>query len=199
MPSDVEGQRKQRSSEIAARASKKIRAAKRRAEKKKEKQDLKEAGRLAVQQAKKDTRNRKTGNPVDVLPSTNAGEPHHKYHSSELATNPTMLRLDAAPIHEHPQEAQPANPTSNPSATKTTRKRPRQQVTDDEDSDEEAASRLHPDDPDNFVKLSTALRLLLSRELEEDDIETADELLREYCTELIEVDTYTCYLRFNHC
>lgn len=63
-------------------------------------------------------------------------------------------------------------------------------ATDDEDSDEEASSRLHPDDPDNFVKLSTALRLLLSRELEEDDIETADELLREYCTELIEVRAY---------
>lgn len=88
------------------------------------------------------------------------------------------------------EEGQPVNP----STTKSKRKRPTQQGTDDEGSDEEEAlSRLHPDDPDNFVKLSTALRLLLARELEEDDIETADELLREYCTELIEVCVYIHY------
>lgn len=64
-------------------------------------------------------------------------------------------------------------------------------MTDEEDSEDEGAvSRLHPDDPDNFVKLSTALRLLLSRELLEEDIDAADDLLREYCTELIGVCDY---------
>lgn len=38
------------------------------------------------------------------------------------------------------------------------------------------------------------MRLLLLREVTEDDIDTADELIREYCIELIEVSysyTYT--------
>lgn len=67
------------------------------------------------------------------------------------------------------------------------RKRKKQHLTDDEDSDEDVPSRLHPDDPDNFVKSCTALRILLARELDDADVEVADELIREYCTELIEV------------
>jgi hypothetical protein len=79
------------------------------------------------------------------------------------------------------------------------RKRKKQHLTDDEDSDEDVPSRLHPDDPDNFVKLCTALRILLARELDDADVEVADERIREYCTELIEVchmanlfDLYWC-------
>lgn len=50
MPADVEGQRKQRSTEIQGRASKKERAAKQRKQKKDEKEAERDATKLAAQQ-----------------------------------------------------------------------------------------------------------------------------------------------------
>lgn len=82
MPSDIEGQRKQRTAEIAACATKKKREADRRAQKQKEKQALKEAEKLVAQaarQAKKNTRTRKAGTAAEVLHSANEGEPRHEY------------------------------------------------------------------------------------------------------------------------
>lgn len=46
---------------------------------------------------------------------------------------------------------------------------------------------LHPDDLKNFLKLSAALQLLSQRVINDEDINTADRLLREYNTELITV------------
>jgi hypothetical protein len=46
---------------------------------------------------------------------------------------------------------------------------------------------LHPEDPTNFLKLCAALRVLIRRRITDSDIDTADRLLREYCTELIPV------------
>lgn len=46
---------------------------------------------------------------------------------------------------------------------------------------------LHADDPRNFLKLCSALRILIRRCITESDIDQADRLLREYCTELISV------------
>jgi hypothetical protein len=46
---------------------------------------------------------------------------------------------------------------------------------------------LHPSDPSNFLKLCAAIRILLRRRLTDPDIDHADRLLREYCTELISV------------
>lgn len=83
-----------------------------------------------------------------------------------------------------PQEA-PA-----PAQKKGPRKCQKQKQDDNgsgDDPDEDVTSRLHPDDPENFIKLSTALRLLLAWHLTEADISTSDGLLREYCTELIGV------------
>jgi hypothetical protein len=61
----------------------------------------------------------------------------------------------------------------------------------DEDNEDEEPEpvypNLHPQDPSNFFKLSAALKLLLARKITDSDIDTADALLREYCTELMEV------------
>jgi hypothetical protein len=46
---------------------------------------------------------------------------------------------------------------------------------------------LHPDDPRNFLKLCSALRILIRRRLTDSSVNQADCLLREYCTELISV------------
>ncbi|RDX43089.1 hypothetical protein OH76DRAFT_1361580 [Lentinus brumalis] len=48
-------------------------------------------------------------------------------------------------------------------------------------------SRLHPRDLENFLKLSSALTILLAHELDEQQLAQADRLLREYCIELIEL------------
>ncbi|KAG1729231.1 hypothetical protein EDD22DRAFT_853172 [Suillus occidentalis] len=54
-----------------------------------------------------------------------------------------------------------------------------------EDDRTEDLSSLHPDDPANFLKLCTALWILIRRRISDDDINCADKLLREYNTELI--------------
>jgi len=46
---------------------------------------------------------------------------------------------------------------------------------------------LHPNDPRNFLKLCAAIRILLRREFTGSDIDQAERLIREYCTELISV------------
>jgi hypothetical protein len=48
-------------------------------------------------------------------------------------------------------------------------------------TDAEARFSLHPDNPKNFLKLSAALLILTKKTM------VADNLLREYCTELISV------------
>lgn len=44
---------------------------------------------------------------------------------------------------------------------------------------------LHPDDLPHFFKLTEALKLICAYEFTDDDIEDADRLLREYCTDLL--------------
>ncbi|KAI0764182.1 hypothetical protein BD413DRAFT_494895 [Trametes elegans] len=59
-----------------------------------------------------------------------------------------------------------------------------------EDEEEEETSRpseLHPRDLENFLKLCAALRLYLSDCINEEQLLTADKLIRAYCIELIEL------------
>jgi hypothetical protein len=46
---------------------------------------------------------------------------------------------------------------------------------------------LHVDDPNNFLKLCAAIRILLRHQLTDANIDRAERLIREYCTELISV------------
>lgn len=57
---------------------------------------------------------------------------------------------------------------------------------DSPDTNDERFS-MHPDDPCNFLKLCSALRILIQRCLTDLEIDQADRLLREYGTELISV------------
>ncbi len=58
---------------------------------------------------------------------------------------------------------------------------------DEEETSNSAQPNLHERDVSNFLKLAEALTLYLSEELTEADVEMADKLLRQYCTELLEV------------
>jgi hypothetical protein len=66
-------------------------------------------------------------------------------------------------------------------------KRRRLDSESESEDDSTLAPNLHPEDVWNFMKLSAALKLLLSEEITEQDITTAATLLREYCVELISV------------
>ena len=61
---------------------------------------------------------------------------------------------------------------------------------EDDEADENAPFSLHPDDPDNFLKLGCALKILTHRWIWENEIEESDRLLREYCTELLTASVY---------
>ncbi|KIJ06688.1 hypothetical protein PAXINDRAFT_158658 [Paxillus involutus ATCC 200175] len=65
------------------------------------------------------------------------------------------------------------------------------------EDDAEMKFSLHPDDPANFLKLSGALRLLVQNSITNQDIDRADLLIREYCTELITLYGSSC-LKPNH-
>jgi len=76
----------------------------------------------------------------------------------------------------------------------TNRQRQKRKRTEDaggnkesDEDDSERPSCLHPDDPANFLMLSKALRILLARELTEEQIDEADKLLCKYCSDLVDV------------
>ncbi|KIJ11914.1 hypothetical protein PAXINDRAFT_15245 [Paxillus involutus ATCC 200175] len=65
------------------------------------------------------------------------------------------------------------------------------------DDNEELKFTLHPDDPAHFLKLLSALRLLIKHTITDADIEEADQLIREYCTGLIKLYGSSC-VKPNH-
>ncbi|KAF7965432.1 hypothetical protein HWV62_43531, partial [Athelia sp. TMB] len=164
MPVDLERQKKQQAAKIETHSSKKSKKAQRQSQKWQEKKATNAAKKAAAKAVNMSTTAQAAAavdTAADTLESSGPSGPDEPGRSADGAQG-------KAPNHKC--------------------KCRKQHLTDDEDSDDKgAASRLHPDDPDNFVKLSTALCLLLSCEITEDVIDMADELIREYCTELIDV------------
>jgi hypothetical protein len=60
-------------------------------------------------------------------------------------------------------------------------------IADDEAQDAATASMLHPDDPGNFLKLCTALKILQSKKIIDAELDESEGLLRGYCLELVRV------------
>jgi hypothetical protein len=52
---------------------------------------------------------------------------------------------------------------------------------------EPAQANLHPEDPSNFFKLAAFLKIVLAHSITDDDINSAEDLIRSYCTELLHV------------
>jgi hypothetical protein len=110
--------------------------------------------------------------------------------------------LPTTPTADEPFPADIAVHTvDGPSRVNMNRKRPRQTLQQDgedinDEDDEDTPSGLHPDDPANFLKLCRALRLLMSRKITDQQINEADQLLRSYCLELIEVSFLIEYYTF---
>ena len=89
-------------------------------------------------------------------------------------------------IHEL-SDPEKSDGETNKYQTRRKRRRRQDDVADGEAQDAALPSRLHPNDPGNFLKLCTALKLLVSHPITAAQIEEADGLIRSYCLELIEV------------
>ncbi|KAF8057435.1 hypothetical protein FPV67DRAFT_1677229 [Lyophyllum atratum] len=74
-----------------------------------------------------------------------------------------------------------------PRARRTRKRKNADTTAEDEAIDNATPSNLHEDDPGNFLKLCTALKILVSRTITEHDLTNADRLLREYCLELVKL------------
>jgi hypothetical protein len=77
-------------------------------------------------------------------------------------------------------QIRPPPPPPAVSSDKTTA-----QTADDDDANMKFL--MHADDPLNFLKLSASLRLLMKHRISDNDISQANQLIREYGTELITV------------
>ncbi|KAJ2929408.1 hypothetical protein H1R20_g7676, partial [Candolleomyces eurysporus] len=109
-----------------------------------------------------------------------------KQKSQKSKTSGAPAASDAAqmPLNPSPTSATPsATSTSKSSTGKKKRAWVAKEV--DPEEEEELAACLHPDDPANFMKLCQALRLLLSREISDKQIDEAEQLLSAYCSELV--------------
>ncbi|KAJ7852606.1 hypothetical protein B0H13DRAFT_2359401 [Mycena leptocephala] len=77
------------------------------------------------------------------------------------------------------------SPSAGPTARRNSSGAPTPAAQPAEDTDSDLPFNLHPDDPENFLKLSAVLSILQQDVLSESDINRADALIREYCKELI--------------
>ncbi|KAJ7037010.1 hypothetical protein C8F04DRAFT_1181026 [Mycena alexandri] len=69
---------------------------------------------------------------------------------------------------------------------------------EDEARDNATPPNLHPDDPNNFLKLSSALKTLVQDTITEAELVRADKSLREYAWELVDVLYGSEVIRPNH-
>ncbi|KAJ6501497.1 hypothetical protein C8R47DRAFT_1107562 [Mycena vitilis] len=102
-----------------------------------------------------------------------------------MDVDPDGTALDAGAVDDEDDVYQDI-----PAAGSRKRQRAGADSDDDEDSDDEEREartppNLHPDDPGNFCKLSSAVKLLLSHPITDQQIDTSEQLLRSYCLELI--------------
>ncbi|KAJ7143704.1 hypothetical protein C8R44DRAFT_724739 [Mycena epipterygia] len=78
----------------------------------------------------------------------------------------------------------------NPTQQKKRKRQQQQQKStpeEDEARDNATPPNLHPDDPDNFLKLCTALKVFVQDTILEAELIDADKLIREYGLELVDL------------
>jgi hypothetical protein len=79
------------------------------------------------------------------------------------------------------------NPTQQKKRRRLQQQEKQSTVAEDEARDNATPSNLHPDDPKNFLKLSSALKTLVADVITEADLVKSDQSIREYCAELVDV------------
>lgn len=105
------------------------------------------------------------------------------------------VRLDAGANDESDDDSYGLNPTQQ----KKRKKRQQQDkqtlsLAEQEAVDNATPANLHPDDPKNFLKLSSAVKILVGRIITEADLMKSDKLLREYTAELVDVSHFFAFV-----
>ena len=104
--------------------------------------------------------------------------------------------LDAGAVEI--SDAEEYSGSSKQAARKRRRTEKTQPNTGEEEAiDEAMPANLHPDDPANFLKLCRAIRILIKREISDADLEEADALIRQYCSELVKASRVFGFPKFN--
>lgn len=124
-----------------------------------------------------------------------------KARARAAATRLAKEAAKVAPAAAGPQHLDDVfgNQAEQADAAAPRRKRRRRNNADDNDSsdDEDAPPALHPDDPANFLKLGHALRLLLGKEITNEELGEAEQQLREYTSELVQVNLHLTHILLN--
>ncbi|KZT18076.1 hypothetical protein NEOLEDRAFT_1081034 [Neolentinus lepideus HHB14362 ss-1] len=115
------------------------------------------------------------------LPSNSGPLLHDRVTAIAKASAVKQAKKDKADVR---LEAQTGANVSDNAADYTLQNMSQDATTGPEETAEELPFRLHPDDPKNFLKLSTALTILTKWTISDVEIDEADRLLREYCSEL---------------
>jgi hypothetical protein len=103
--------------------------------------------------------------------------------------------LDAGANDDSDDDSYGLNPTQQKRRKRQQQQERQPTLAEDEARDNATPSNLHPDDPKNFLKLSSAIKILVARTITEADLTKSDELIREYCWELVEVNPGLCASR----
>ncbi|KAJ7864719.1 hypothetical protein B0H13DRAFT_2237002 [Mycena leptocephala] len=95
--------------------------------------------------------------------------------------------LDAGANDDSDDDSYGLNPTQQKRRKRQQQQERQSTLTEDEARDNATPPNLHPDDPKNFLKLSSAIKILVARTITEADLTQSDQLMREYCWELVEL------------
>jgi hypothetical protein len=95
--------------------------------------------------------------------------------------------LDAGANDDSDDDSYGLNPTQQKRWKRQQQQERQSTLAEDEARDNATPPNLHPDDPKNFLKLSSAIKILVARTITEADLTQSDQLMREYCWELVEV------------
>lgn len=71
-----------------------------------------------------------------------------------------------------------------------------QATEDDKKPFKKPTLRMHADDPENFLKLASCLKIILGRSIRKSDLPRARRLLHEYLTGFLKVSTYIFFLLY---
>ncbi|KAF7348324.1 hypothetical protein MSAN_01786200 [Mycena sanguinolenta] len=108
--------------------------------------------------------------------------------AAEMDIDPDdTARLDSGANDDSDDDSYGLNPTQQKKRRRQQQQDRQSTIEEDEARDNATPPNLHPDDPKNFLKLASAVKILVAHTITEADLTQADSFLREYCWELVDL------------
>ncbi|KAF7363429.1 hypothetical protein MSAN_00998700 [Mycena sanguinolenta] len=108
------------------------------------------------------------------------------YYGMDIDLDDTA-RLDTGANDDSDDDSYGLNPTQQKKRRRQQQQERQSTAEEDEAKDNATPPNLHPDDPKNFLKLASAVKILVAHTITEADLTHADTLIREYCWELVDL------------